>query len=143
MADPIEVPKRSLEALNADDWDAFRATFAADCVLEEFPTGRRLEGPDAVVEASQGWKQAFPDLHGIIRNLVACGSTVTVEVTWEGTHTGDLVSEMGTIPPSGKRLSVPAVLISEVEGDKIKATRDYFDLLTLLTQIGAVPAGAQ
>jgi hypothetical protein len=30
----------------------------------------------------------------------------------------------------------------EVEGDKGKAVRHYFDLMTLLAQIGAVPAGA-
>jgi limonene-1,2-epoxide hydrolase len=42
---------------------------------------------------------------------------------------------------SGRQVSLPAVWVVEVEGDKAKAVRHYFDLMTLLAQIGAVPAG--
>lgn len=142
MTDPIDVAKRNMEAFNTGDWGAFRATSAPDGVEEEIATGRHLRGVDAIVEAAQGWKQAFPNARGSVRHATACGSTVTLEVTWEGTHTGNLATEQGTIPPSGKQVSVPAALVMEVEGDKIKATRHYFDLLGMMTQIGAVPARA-
>ena len=141
MADPIEVAKIGVEAFNAADWDRFRSALTPDSVYEEFATGRRIVGADPITEADMGWKQAFPDARGTIRNAVASGSTVTLEITWEGTHTGDLVGPHGTIPASGRSVSLPAAQVVEVEGDKARSTRHYFDLMTLMSQIGAVPAG--
>ena len=141
MADPIEIAKVGVEAFGTADWDRVRAALTPDSVYEEFATGRRIVGPDSIIEADKGWKQAFPDARGTIRTAVASGSTVTLEITWEGTHTGDLVGPQGTIPASGRPVSLPAAQVVEVEGDKAKATRHYFDLMTLMAQIGAVPAG--
>jgi predicted ester cyclase len=64
------------------------------------------------------------------------------EVLWEGTHTGLLKGPFGEIPATGKRGSVNAVQIFHFEGDKIRELRHYFDLMTVLNQIG-VPALAK
>lgn len=141
MANPIEVAKDNIEKFNAGDWSGFRSTLTSDAVEDEFGTQRRLEGPEAVVAAGEVWKRAFPDAHGTIRSAMASGSTAILEITWEGTQTGDLVSPQGTIPASGRQVSLPAVWVAEVEGGKTKAARHYFDLMTLLAQIGAGPAG--
>jgi hypothetical protein len=53
------------------------------------------------------------------------------------------MTAQGTIPPSGKRVTVPAALVAEVEGDRITYLRHYFDLLGMMTQIGAIPGGAR
>ena len=53
-----------------------------------------------------------------------------------------MVTPMGTIPPSGRKVEVPAVQVINVSGDKITQVRHYFDLLGLLQQIGAVPSAA-
>lgn len=140
--DQIEVARRLLDAFNAADWDTFRATLAPDGVLEEVPTGRRAEGADAIVALMQGWKRAFPDGRGTVRNLFGSGNAALLEVDWDATHTGPLVTEQGSIPPSGKSVRIDTVLVLEVEGDQAKLTRHYFDLLQILTPIGAVPAGA-
>ena len=141
MADPIEVAKDAVEKFNAGDWRGFQSALTPDTVEDEFATQRHLEGPEAVVAAAEGWKRAFPDAHGTVRNAMASGNTAILEITWEGTQTGDLAGPQGTIPASGRQVSLPAVWVAEVEGDKAKAVRHYFDLLTLLAQIGAVPAG--
>ena len=141
MADPIEVAKNAIEKFNAGDWTGLQSTLTPDTVEDEFATQRRLEGPEAVVAAAEGWKRAFPDAHGTVRNAIASGNTAILEITWEGTQTGDLAGPQGTIPASGRQVSLPAVWVAEVEGDKAKAVRHYFDLMTLLAQIGAVPAG--
>ncbi len=46
---------------------------------------------------------------------------------------------MGTIPASGKRQVTPGAWILTFEGEKIKESHNYFDMLSLLTQIGAIP----
>ena len=81
MASPIEVAKLGVETFNSDDWDGQRAALAPGAVYEEFATGRRVEGADAIIEANRGWKQALPDARGTIRNAVASGSTVTLKIT--------------------------------------------------------------
>ena len=70
---------------------------------------------------------------------VASGNTAVLEVTWKGTHTGPLVTAAGTIPASGKSQETPAAIFFVFEGGKIKASRHYFDSMTLLKQIGAQP----
>jgi limonene-1,2-epoxide hydrolase len=39
---------------------------------------------------------------------------------------------------SNKRIEVPACQVFKVEGGKIKSFTHYFDMVTLLTQIGAL-----
>ena len=62
-----------------------------------------------------------------------------IEVTWEGTQSGPMATPNGKeLPPSNKRITVKSVEVIEVEDGKIKVLRHYFDLMTLLQQIGAM-----
>jgi hypothetical protein len=67
---------------------------------------------------------------------VAAGDTVVLEVTWRGTHKGPLQTPAGSIPPSENRFEVRACLVVEMEGDKVRRERHYFDMGTLLGQLG-------
>ena len=129
-----------LDAFNAADWQRFAAAMAPDVVYEETGTQRRVDGVDAYVQLCQGWKQAFPDVRGAIRNVVASGNTVVQEIIWEGTHTGTLEGPGGPLPPSGRRINVPASLWITFSGDQGKEVHHHLDVLTLLGQLGAIPA---
>jgi hypothetical protein len=59
---------------------------------------------------------------------------------WRGVHAGPLETPTGTIPASNKPVEIPACQVVQVEGGKIKSGSHYFDLLTMLTQIGATSA---
>ncbi len=137
--DVTRVLKENIEAFNAGDWQRMKATLAADSSYEEAGTQRRIQGADEIVKADQAWRQAFPDAKGTIRNIFASGNSVVAEIVWEGTHKGALVSPGGSIPASGKRVKMPASMVATVQGGKIKETRHYFDMVTLLQQIGAMP----
>ena len=134
-----EVARESIESYSAGDFDRLRTLLAEDFYEEELATQRRLEGADARVEAAQTWKQAFPDEHGTITGVYTSGNTVAIEVTWEGTQSGPMAMPDGQeFPPSNKRETVKSVQVIEVEDGKMKALRTYFDLMTLLQQIGAM-----
>jgi len=137
--DPIRVARENIEAFNAGDWQRVKATLAPDSVYDEVGTQRRLQGADEIVQAFQGWKQAMPDAKGTITNAIASGNTVTLEITWEGTQTGPLMGPGGSLPASGKRQVTRAAQIATIQGDKIKETHHYFDMMSLLQQIGAAP----
>ena len=134
-----DVARESIECFNAGDFDRLRSLLADDSYEEELSTQRRFEGADAQVEAAEGWKQAFPDGHGTVTGEYADGNTVAIELTWEGTQSGPMPTPDGQeLPPSNRRVTVKAVQVMEIEDGKIKVTRHYFDLMTLLQQIGAM-----
>jgi len=137
--DAIRIARENIDAFNAGDWQRVKATLAPDSVYDEVATQRRLQGADEIVQALQGWKQAMPDAMGTVTNAVASGNTVTQEITWEGTQSGPLVGPGGTIPASGKRQVTRAAWIAIVEGGKIQESRQYFDMMALLQQLGAAP----
>ena len=136
--DVIQVARGVVDAFNANNWDGFRALSTTNVVYNEFGTQRVINGPDEIIESMRGWKTAMPDATGTVTSSFASGNTVVLEVTWRGTHTGPLVSPAGTIPPSGKSQTTPSAWIFECEEGKVRESRLYFDLMTLLTQIGAM-----
>jgi len=108
MADLASIAREAVEAFNASDWDRTKAILTPDYVYNELGTQRRIEGPDAVVAAMQGWKDAMSDVAGTVTNASVGGNTVTLQITWEGTHNGPLEGPMGTIrPPASARSRLP------------------------------------
>jgi steroid delta-isomerase-like uncharacterized protein len=138
----VDIARESIEAFNADDWDRFRALHAEGVVEEELATQRRIEGIDALIESNQGWKQAFPDASGEVTNAFESGDMAVVEITWSGTQSGPLQMPDGDLPASNKNAEVRACQVFRVEGDRIAESRHYFDMATLLQQIGAMEAAA-
>ena len=136
MAELTAHAKRVVEAFNDDDWDTARKLFG-DSTYNELGTQRSLAGADAIVEALQGWKAAMPDVKGTVTGALEDGQRVLLEVTWDGTQTGELVTAQGTIPPSGNRQKTPSAFIFDYENGELRESRHYFDMLTFLQQIGA------
>ncbi len=137
MANVIEIAKAAVTAYNEKDWNKTRDMLAADAVYDEKATNRRLEGADQIIEAFQGWANAFPDSKATFIREFASGDTAVLELVWKGVHTGPLQTPTGAIPASNKPIELPACEVFRVEGEKIKSASHYFDMLTMLTQIGA------
>ena len=135
----IKIAREQVDAFNNGDWERLQAGLAVDARYHEFATQRKVEGSEKIVELFKGWKTAFPDAAGTVTSAVGSGNMAALEVTWKGTHTGPLERAEGTIPASGKRQETPAAIVFTFEGGKIKEDRQYFDLMTLLKQIGAQP----
>ena len=130
----------TITAFNTSDWAQFRAALAPDVIYQETGTGRRTESADAYLQLLQGWKQAFPDVTGTIRNVVANGNTVVQELAWTGTQTGDMATPSGILPASGKQIAVLASLWYTIQGDTIQEVHHHLDIMTMLMQLGAIPA---
>ena len=142
MANVIEIAKAAITAYNEKDWDKTRALLAADALYDEKATNRRLEGAGQVIEAFQGWANAFPDSKATFIREFASGDTAVLELVWKGVHTGPLQTPTGVIPASNKPIEMPACEVFRVECEKIKSSSHYFDMLTLLKQIGAMEVAA-
>jgi predicted ester cyclase len=84
-------------------------------------------------------RRALPDLRAIVEDEIAEGDAVVQRLTLSGTHEGSLCG----VPPSGRRATWPLVVILRLGPDGRFAEHwSSWDLLDLLRQLGAVPAGA-
>ena len=135
----VKIAREHVDAFGSGDWERLQAGLTSDARYHELGTQRMVEGPEKIVELFRGWKTAFPDAAGTVTSAVASGDTAALELTWKGTQTGPLVTAEGTIPASGKRQETPGALFFTFEGGKIKESRQYFDAMTLLKQLGAQP----
>jgi steroid delta-isomerase-like uncharacterized protein len=141
----IDVARATIDCFNAGDWRGLRELHAPDCVEEELSTERILHGIDEMVEGAQGWKRAFPDGRGTVTGSYSDGPTAVLEIEWEGTNTGPMQTPTGEeIPPTGRSGHVKACQVFEVHDARVTATRHYFNLMTILNQLGvqAPTAGA-
>ena len=90
--------------------------------------------PTAAIAANL---RPFTDLTGINVNIV------TLELTWRGTQSGPLQTATANIPATGRTITVRAVQVVELTPEgKTKRVRHYFDMATLLAQLGVSAVGA-
>ncbi len=132
----IDAGKAPILAYSEKNWDAVKAAISSSYVYDEIGTQRKIQGADDVITAWRGWATALPNSRAEIHSAIVSGNTVVIELTWTGTHTGPLQTPGGTIAPSGKTIHLRACQITEVANGKAQATRHYFDMATLLKQIG-------
>jgi steroid delta-isomerase-like uncharacterized protein len=136
--DIIDIAKASVIAYNEKNWNAAETALSPEIIYEEMATQRKPKGIRDVLAAWRGWAEAFPDSKATFQNALASGNTVVLEMTWRGKHTGPLqIPGGGPLPPTGKSIEIQACQILDVEGTKAKRIRHYFDLATLLKQLGA------
>lgn len=139
--DLVALARQEVEAFNAGDFDRMRGLLADDCVYEEPGTQRRIEGADAIIEVNQGWRAAFPDAHGTVTDVFACGERVATQITWEGTQSGALMTpDGGEIPASHRHVTMKACQVGTVENGEFTELCHFFDMLGMLEQIGALSA---
>ena len=125
--------KRHAEAENRHDVEATIATFYHP---RYELNGQPSDGEAAVRELLQGLMHGFPDLHAEIGKMRHADDAVFGEGLITGTHDG----EWAGIPPTGRRVEVPAAAIFEFDEDRLLCEKVYMDFAAVLTQIGVLPA---
>ncbi len=134
----IDAARAYIEAFNSADWDRFEAILTPDSVYDEVGTGRRAEGREAILELFEGWKHTMPDARGTVTSALASGSEVVLEVSWKGTMTGP----WGDTPATGRQQTTRAALFLRFSGEAVSESRQYFDSLALLQELGVMPEPA-
>lgn len=132
----IRIAKAGVEAYNAKDWAAAREVLAPGFVYDEVATGRKVKGVEDVLNVWRGWAKAFPDSSATFEEPLVDGDVVVQRLRWRGTHSGPLSLPTGEILPTGREIDFRACQIIRIENGKTVETRQYFDLNTMLSQIG-------
>src|SRR5438034_115401 len=84
----------------------------------------------------EGFRAAFPDLETTEEDLVAEGEKVVYRGTIRGTHLGEFMG----FPPSGLRIEIGEIQVQRLAGGKLVEHWGQFDWMSLLQQLGAMPA---
>jgi steroid delta-isomerase-like uncharacterized protein len=123
-------------ASSSHDVDKFLALFTEDCVYEDVTMGVVNQGKQQLRDFTNAFFGAFPDLDIQLKTRFASGPFGSAEWLMTGTHQGDFPG----MPATHKRMSVRGASVFELQGDKIRRCSDYWDMVTLLKQLGFMPS---
>ena len=138
MSDLLSLVHAHYDALNHGELEGAMASFAED--VETITPGGAIKGVAEFRELGRAFLTAVPDMHHDIVRTFEDGDTIVVEGVYSGTQTGPLETPQGTLPASGNAFAFPYVDVLETKGGKCVSHRVYWDNVTFLSQIGAIPA---
>lgn len=134
-----EAFERGTAAFNAHDIDGFAEVLADDVVFQA-PGGLHGQGKAACAEFYRGWLSAFPDAHVDVHRVHIVDDVVVEEGTLTGTHNGILRGPKGDVPPTGRPVKVDYIQVIRYRDGKHASFNLMFDRLSMLEQLGVVPA---
>lgn len=100
-------------------------------------------GAEAIRELFKPLLESFSKLEVQINNVLEAEETVIVEFVTRGLNDKALKTPQGMIPATQKSISLPEIAIFELRGGKLAGSRAIYDRLTLLAQLGLLPAPAR
>ena len=133
--DPATSMRRFYEVINSGEIDGFVDLLADDFIEHEqmpgMPTGR--EGTRQLFKMIAA---AFPDMNWAPEDILVDGDKAVARTRFSGTNDGEFMG----MPATGK--SVSAQLIDIVRFGDDGVAREHwgvFDMMALMTQLGALP----
>ncbi len=123
-------------ALNQDNWNLYNEIHTEDFIAH---AGKKSEGLAGDLNDAKGWRQAFPDGRYTVNQVIAEGDYVVVYFTGRGTNTG----AGNGLPATGKPIELTGTTIFRFVRGKIAEEWTEYDRLSLMKQLGLMPAGSQ
>jgi steroid delta-isomerase-like uncharacterized protein len=127
----LEIVCRHVDAESRGDWDAALATFAR-ARYEVVPMTETHDGSEAVARFYDESRIAFADIAFDTRAFHEAGPVIVHEVVFRATHAGTWRG----LPATGRRVSYGMLNVFEFEEDRLVCERMYFDVATILRQVG-------
>jgi steroid delta-isomerase-like uncharacterized protein len=112
--------------------------FAEDAEFTQVALANPFNGRDAIAGMLRlFYREAFTDARGDLRHVAADTEQDLgfIEFTFHGRHTGDLLG----IAPTGRAVEIQMLGVYEVRDGLIRKCRLYYDMATLLRQLGQLP----
>ena len=137
MADNLAVLRGAVDAWNAHDRDRYVAGYLPDVKLHGFPEG--VDDAATLGDFFAGFWEAVPDARIALGDAFEADDQAAARLTITGTHEGELMGVAAT----HRSISVEVITILRFGGDGRIAERwNVADFLSMLQQIGAIPAPA-
>ena len=119
------------EVFNKGNLDIIPEFFAPDYSFRS-PLGIEAKGPDGFKQMVAMMRTALPDFHCTVEDMFGEGDKVACRVTVTGTFKGEMMG----IPPTGKKATIQAILITRwADGKEIEAW-ESLDTVAFYQQLG-------
>jgi predicted ester cyclase len=115
---------------NKRDFSLIDKYIHPDCISHD-PTGD-AHGIAGAHQFTSGMVNAFPDVQVTINDAWEDGDMVTMQVTFNGTHKGELMG----IPPTGRKASVDVTITDRHQNGKIVESWSEWDPNDMMRQLG-------
>ena len=131
----VETTRATMTRYFEDD-DAAASLMTDDVVYTRMATGEEHRGKEAVLAMLN--KFYYVSFSGKVepKNIFYADQHAVGEWDYVGKHIG----EFEGIPATGKDVRVPLCVVYDLENDKIKRARIYFEMPVLLRQLGITQA---
>lgn len=124
------------EVWNQRNLEVAKELIAPSHAVQLFDAADSGVGPEAYARNVVQFVRAFPDLKFKVMDMVAEDEKVVALWNISGTHRG----EFRGIAPTGKKVSVDGITISQLADGKIMDSYVSLDLWTMMQQLDALPA---
>lgn len=128
-----------IDSFTRHDLDAWLATFAPDGTYSDPGTAQPLAG-QAITDHFAGFFAGFPDATFETVSVHAITADLAV---WRWVLRGTNTGSYRGLPVTSRSVILPGCEFIEVRDAKIHWVEGYFDRLSLLQQLGMVPAPGQ
>ena len=122
-----------VEAWDAADSAAIAALYAADGVYEDVPADYSATGGEIELSLA-GYLGGVGDVSAELDNAFGGDGWAVVEWTLSATNQG-----LFPDAPVGAPFSVRTATVFALDGDEIVRSADYYDVATILSQLGLLP----
>jgi steroid delta-isomerase-like uncharacterized protein len=113
--------------------------FFADSYVHHDPASPHVRNRDGLKASLRAFLAGCPDLHITTDQLLAEGDMVAKRWTYHATQSGDLAG----MAPTGTRIAMSGLELFRLEDGKIAESWLGYDNLSLMQQLGIIPAPEQ
>jgi steroid delta-isomerase-like uncharacterized protein len=107
---------------------------ADDVVFTNMATGDEHHGVEGVKGMLQYIYHVAFDATAEAKNIIVGDGHAVFEADFVGKH----IAEFAGVQPTNKQVRVPLCVVYDIENDRIKRGRIYFEVPSFLKQVGAV-----
>ena len=130
-----ETNRRLVETFYNVMWNTWSEETAREILTADIDfrgsIGLHVTGHDGFLEYMQTIRDAFPDFHNQIEEIIATDDRAVARLIYSGTHQGELLGR----PATGRRVEYAGVSIFTMAGEQISKVWVLGDLWGLMKQL--------
>ena len=119
------------------------ALFATDAEVIDIPSGATLSGPDGLKRLLLFFVEGFPDLRAGLTTVFATEDQAILEGIWYWNDAAPVYLPAGALPGLRRQGELRFCYVLQIREGKIASLHVFYDMLTLMEQLGLVPAWGQ
>lgn len=137
QTDNMALVRRFNDAFDRADWETMRDCVSPDIAAYATGAPGKMDF-DAFVGMGQQFLDAFTQRRHIVADQIAQGDIVATRASWSAVHTG----AFNGVPASNRPIKIDITIFDHIRDGKIVEHYGTIDVMSLMAQIGAMPAAA-